>query len=533
MTAPRQLVLVLGDQLSHDNPALAGLDAAQDAVLMIEAPGEATRVWSHQARIAIFLAAMRHHAQVLRGRGLTVHYIRWDAPGQPPGLAARFARALADLRPQVVKALEPGEWGIEQDLQRTAAQAGIPLRWLDDPHFLCSRADFQRWAARKTELRMEFFYRWMRQRERVLMTPDGGPAGGRWNFDADNRSGYPKTGPGDIPAPARFEPDALTREVIQEVRQHFGHHPGTLDHFAWPVTREQALQALQRFIDARLVHFGTWQDAMWSDTPFGWHALLSSSINLHLLHPREVIAAAEAAWRDGRAALPDVEGFIRQILGWREFIRGVYWRDMPGMAQANHLQADEPLPGWWWTADTPMACLRDAIGQTLRHGYAHHIQRLMVTGLFALLARLRPDEVAAWYLAVYVDAVEWVELPNVAGMTLYANGGRFTSKPYAASGAYIQRMSNHCQGCRYKPAVKTGPQACPFTTLYWAFLGRHEAEFAAHPRTALMVKNLQRLGADERQAIRDWAEVVLDEHVRSRAAAPAQAAAAGQPGGNG
>lgn len=274
--AVRQLVLILGDQLSHDSPALAGLDAAQDAVLMIEAPGEAKRVWSHPARIAIFLAAMRHHAQALRQRGLTVHYIRWDAPGQPPGLAERFARALADLRPQVVKALEPGEWGIEQELQRAAAQAGIPLRWLDDPHFLCSRADFQRWAARKTELRMEFFYRWMRQRERVLMAPDGGPAGGRWNFDADNRSGYPKTGPGEIPPPARFAPDALTREVIDEVRQHFGHHPGTLDTFAWPVTREQALQALQRFIDTRLVHFGTWQDAMWSDTPFGWHALLSS-----------------------------------------------------------------------------------------------------------------------------------------------------------------------------------------------------------------------------------------------------------------
>jgi deoxyribodipyrimidine photolyase-related protein len=232
-----------------------------------------------------------------------------------------------------------------------------------------------------------------------------------------------------------------------------------------------------------------------------------------------VIGAVERAWRAQPAAerdadraplsLATVEGFVRQVLGWREFVRGVYWLDMPGMADANHFGAVRPLPAWWWSADTRMACMRETIGQTMREGYAHHIQRLMVTGNFALLAGLAPREVAAWYLAVYVDAVEWVELPNVAGMALYANGGRFTTQPYAASGAYVKRMSDHCRGCAYSPEVRTGPRACPMTTLYWRFLDAHEAELAANPRTALMARNVARLSADERDAIRDWGERLL------------------------
>jgi deoxyribodipyrimidine photolyase-related protein len=254
---------------------------------------------------------------------------------------------------------------------------------------------------------------------------------------------------------------------------------------------------------------------MWDHTPFGWHSLLSTSLNLHMLDPREVIAAAEEAYRRGQAPLAAVEGFIRQILGWREFIRGVYWLDMPGLACANHYGHRRALPGWFWTGDTRMACARDAIGQTLKYGYAHHIQRLMVTGLFALLAEIEPREVAAWYLAVYVDAVEWVELPNVAGMALFANGGGFTSKPYVASGAYIDRMSNHCGGCSYAPDRKTaasrGKPLCPYTVLYWNFLDRHEAELASNPRTTLMAKNVARLDGDERLRIRDAAARVLEQ----------------------
>ena len=513
----RTLLLVLGDQLSHRSPALLGLDAAQDAVLMIEAPGEATHVWSHKARIALFLTAMRHFRDELRANGFTVHYIALNDSARPT-LAQRLAEQLRQHRPAELRLLEAGEWRLRQAIAEVAGDAEVPLRTHDDTHFMCSRAEFARWAAKYgkapgASLRMEFFYREMRRQHQVLLDDAGDPEGGQWNFDADNRKGYPKTGPGPIAAPESFAPDVTTREVLAEVEQRFGDHPGSLAHFAWPVTRAQALVALRTFVTTRLAHFGDHQDAMWTATPFGWHSLLSTSLNLHLLDPREVITAAQAAYRQGAAPLAGVEGFIRQVLGWREFIRGVYWLDMPGLAEANHLNHTRALPRWYWTGDTHMACARDAIAQTLQYGYAHHIQRLMVTGLFALLAEVDPKQVAAWYLAVYVDAVEWAELPNVAGMALYANGGRFTSKPYVASGAYIQRMSNHCGGCRYAPAArdaaKAGKPTCPFTLLYWNFLFEHEATLAANPRTALMAKNAARFGAEERANLKIEAQALL------------------------
>lgn len=505
----RHLILLLGDQLSVDSPALADFDPAQDAVLMIEAAGEATAVWSHKARISLFLSAMRHFAQQLAARGWPLDYVRLDAE-QPAGFADRLMLALARHQPQALKLLEAGEWRMQQLIDGVCRQAGVPLLWVDDTHFLCSRESFARWARGKRELRMEFFYREMRRQHAVLM--DGvEPVGGQWNFDADNRSPYPKKGgPGAIPAPAGFEPDAITREVFALVGQRFPDHPGSLAQFRWPVTREQALEALAVFIGQRLPNFGKYQDAMWTDTPTGWHSLLSAALNLHLLDPREVIAAAEDAWRKGRVPLEAAEGFIRQILGWREFIRGVYWLDMPAMRDANHYAHTRDLPRWFWTGDTQMACMRDSLKQTLELGYAHHIQRLMVTGNFALLAELSPQQVGDWYLAIYVDAIEWVELPNTAGMALHACGPRFTSKPYIASGAYIQRQSNYCGGCRYRPGERSGEDACPFTTLYWHFIDRHHDALAASPRTALMAKNLQKIGEPERAAIRQRAVEMLE-----------------------
>lgn len=515
-TPVRRLVLVLGDQLWMGNPALDGFDPALDRVLLIEAPGEADLVWSHKARIALFLSAMRHFSARLRALGWPVIHVGLDDAGEQAAgrhrLDQRLAAQLQVLQPQALHVCEAGEWRLEKAIEASAAQAGVPLHWHADTHFLCSRERFAGWARGRREWRMEHFYRQMRREHRVLMDGDE-PLGGAWNFDADNRKAYPKSGPGWVPPPARFEPDETTREVLQLVERQFPGHPGSLADFAWPVTREQGLQALSHFIDERLIGFGPYQDAMWSATPFGWHSLLSVALNLHLIHPREVIDAVEAAHRErGPQALPlaSVEGFVRQVLGWREFIRGVYWQQMPGLREANHYGHLRPLPAWYWTGQTHMACLRDAIGQTLRHGYAHHIQRLMLTGQFALLAQVDPRPVADWYLAVYVDAIEWVELPNVAGMALYADGGRFTSKPYVASGQYIDRMSNHCQGCRYRPAQRIGAQACPFTTLYWAFLDRHETALAANPRTALMVRNLQRLAPEERQALRQQAADTLE-----------------------
>lgn len=505
----RHVVLVLGDQLSFTSPALEGFDPAQDSVLMIEAPGEATAVWSHKARIAIFLSAMRHFMNRVADHGWPIDYVRLDDPDEPT-FGSRLRAALRRLRPQVLRMVEAGEWRMQHEISAACKDEGVTLQVLDDTHFMCSRREFENWASGKKELRLEFFYRVMRRQFTVLM--DGNePLGGQWNFDADNRSAYPKrTGPGMIPEPAGFEPDDVTREVMSLVEKHFPDHPGVLDNFQWPVSREQALEAMQRFIDQRLVKFGTYQDAMWTNTPVGWHSLLSAALNLHLLDPREVISAAEVAYRKGHVPLEAAEGFIRQILGWREFIRGVYWLDMPGMKDANHFGHQRDIPSWFWTGDTKMACMRDSLKQTLELGYAHHIQRLMVIGNFATLAELSPQQVSDWFLAIYVDAVEWVELPNTVGMALHACGSRFTSKPYVASGAYIGRQSNYCSGCRYDPATRTGENACPYTTLYWNFIERHENTLASNPRTALMAKNLHKLSTDERSGIEQRAAEMLE-----------------------
>ena len=495
----RHLVLVLGDQLSFSSPALQDFDPAQDRVLMIEAAGEGNLVWSHKARITLFLSAMRHFANAVFGRGWQLDYVKLEDQGGPT-FAERLQSALARLKPVSLTLAEPGEFRMQELIRSCCAEAGVALRMMDDTHFMCSRAEFTAWARGKKELRLEFFYRVMRKKFSVLMN-GGEPVGGNWNFDAENRSAYPKrgkqVGPGAIVPPAGFAPDAITLEVMALVEHYFPDHPGELKDFMWPVTREQALHALTTFIETRLPLFGLYQDAMWTDTPFGWHSLLSVALNLHLLDPREVVQQAEAAYRAGRAPLESAEGFIRQVLGWREFIRGMYWLDMPAMKEANHYQHQRTLPSWFWDGQTHMACLRDSLQQTLRYGYAHHIQRLMVMGNFALLAELSPQQVADWYLAIYVDAVEWVELPNTAGMSLHACGSRFTSKPYVSSGAYINRQSNYCGQCRYDPAQRSGEKACPFTTLYWHFIARHANELLANPRTALMAKNLDKIDKTE------------------------------------
>ncbi len=504
----RHLVLILGDQLDPDAPGLTGFDPARDTVLMVETAAEAALVWSHKARIALFLAAMRHYRDELVGRGIPVDYCTLEASAGR-SIAAVLAARVAKSKPERVVVCEPGEYRLLAELQDTCAAAAVALEVRPDTHFMVSREEFARWAGAKKTLLMEMFYRQVRKRTGVLMA-DGEPEGGTWNFDADNRGAFPKSGPGAVPPPARFAPDALTRQVLAEVAQRFAGHPGELAQFAWPVTRAQALEALETFVSTRLTGFGRFQDAMWTGTPFGWHALISAALNLKLLNPREVIARALEAYRRDKLPLAAVEGFIRQVLGWREFIRGVYWLDMPLLGEANHYDHQRPLPAWYWTGATHMNCMREAIGQTLQYGYAHHIQRLMVTGNFALLAGISPQAVHRWYLAVYVDAVEWAELPNTAGMALYANGGRFTSKPYVASGAYVKRMSNYCAGCRYRPEVRHGPQACPMTTLYWNFLDQHEQEMKGNMRTALMAKNLQRLSADERASIRQHAAHLLE-----------------------
>ncbi|MBL8535511.1 MAG: cryptochrome/photolyase family protein [Betaproteobacteria bacterium] len=500
--------LVLGNQLTLRNPALPVAGAGGATVLMIEAPGESTHVWSHKARIAVFLAAMRHFHRLLAGEGLLVEYVRLD-DDDAPEFQVRLENALRRLGARTLTVAEPGDHRVAEHIRAACERLRVLLRVQPDTHFIVSTEEFRAWAGGRATLRMEHFYRYVRRRTGILMNGSE-PEGGVWNLDGENRRGFGRQGPGLVPAPPGFVPDALTAEVLDLVSERFADHPGDLATFGWPVTREQALVALKSFVDDRLAGFGPFQDAMWSRQPHLWHSLLSCALNLELLDPREVIDAALEAYRRHRLPLASVEGFVRQILGWREFVRGVYWLDMPGLARANHYGHDRPLPGWFWTGQTGMNCLREAIGQTLSLGYAHHIQRLMVIGNFALLAGLRPGEVSDWFLAVYVDAVEWVELPNTAGMALYANGGRFTSKPYVASGAYIQRMSDYCGGCRYDPASRSGAKACPVTLLYWAFIDRHESSLSSNPRTTLMARSVARLESGERRTLRQEAQRVLD-----------------------
>jgi deoxyribodipyrimidine photolyase-related protein len=498
----RDLVIVLGDQLDLDAAAFDGFDAAQDAVWMAEVVEESTHVWSSQPRIAIFLAAMRHFAQALRDAGRPLHYQRLDDVGAHATLPSALQAAVKTLKPKTLVMTAPGDARVLASLRAVAQANGLMLDIREDTHFFNPVRNFVAHAKGRKQLRMEFFYREMRREHRVLMDGDE-PAGGQWNFDADNREAFGKGGPTGVPERARFEPDTITREVIALVRQRFAKHPGALDSFAWAVTREHALIALQRFIDERLAHFGRWQDALWPKQPWLWHSHLSAALNLKLLTAREVVRAAEAAYRAGRVPLPSAEGFIRQILGWREYVRGIYWTQMPAYIDRNALDAQQALPAFYWDAKTEMACLADAIGQTLEHGYAHHIQRLMVTGLYALLVGVHPQRVHEWYLAVYVDAVEWVELPNTLGMSQAGDGGLMASKPYIASGKYIERQSGGslCAQCKYQPGERTGERACPFTTLYWDFLARHEAMLAKNPRTVMQVKNLARVSADERRHI--------------------------------
>nr|WP_017942401.1 cryptochrome/photolyase family protein [Thioalkalivibrio sp. ALE6] len=508
----RTLLLVLGDQLAPDHPGLKALDPDQDAAWMAEVADESRYVPSHVARTTLFLSAMRHFAARRRDEGLTVHYRRLgEHPEQTLGEA--LLADLDRLRPRQVRVLQPGEHRVLKQLGQACNKRGIPLEILDDPHFLVPPEAFRRWARGRKQLRMETFYREQRKALDVLMN-DGEPAGGQWNFDADNRGHFGRDGPGWLPEPAAFPPDALTRECREDIAQHLPDLPGQADDFDWPVTPQQAQQALDDFIQHRLPAFGTYQDAMWTDQPWLYHARLSAALNLHLIHPRTVIDAAEQAWRDGHAPLHAVEGFIRQILGWREYVRGLYFHFGEAWHDWNALEADQPLPALYWDADTSMQCLQQAVGQTLKLGYAHHIQRLMVTGLFAQLLGVRPAEIHAWYLGIYVDAVEWVELPNVIGMSQYADNGRMASKPYVATGRYIQRMSNYCAHCPFDPGEALGAKACPFTTLYWDFLDRHRKRFARHPRTALQWKHVAKMDPERLQAIRDQAS-----HIRRTLAA--------------
>lgn len=502
-----RLRLVMGDQLSPAISSLAGCDPARDVVLMVEVAQEARAAPNHVQKLVLIWSAMRRFADQLRQSGLTVDYVRLEDPDNRGDFLGELERAVARHAPESIRVTRPGAWRVFERLRDAGPQLGAPVEILEDDRFLTTPAEFSAWAAGRRQWRMEYFYRELRRRTGLLMR-NGEPVGGTWNLDADNRKPLPRglTPPRRL----RFPPDAATREVMAMVARRFPDHFGDLDGFDWAVSREDALAALAHFIAIGLPRFGDHQDAMARDEPFLFHGLISPYLNLGLLDPREVCAAAQAAYQAGEAPLNAVEGFIRQVLGWREYVRGVYWALMPDYARTNALGAQRPLPDFYWTGQTDLNCIRATVSDVRRHGYAHHIQRLMVTGNFALLAGVAPAELEAWYLGVFVDAFEWVELPNVHGMALFADGGRLGSKPYAASGAYINKMSDYCRGCRFDPAKRSGPDACPFNYLYWDFLARNRPALAGNPRLAMPYRTLDGFPTERRDQITRDANQFLD-----------------------
>ena len=512
----RNLIVILGDQLNLDASAFDGFDPALDLIWMAEVEEESTHVWSSKPRIAVFLAAMRHFRAKLETRQWPCAYRVLEDPENRGALAAELDLAIQRHSPAQLIMTAPGDWRVLQAIRQVAQQHHVPLDVRDDRSFFSTVREFASFAAGRAQPRMEYWYRALRKQHNILMD-EGHPVGGRWNFDTENRRSFGKEGPKAAVKPISFTPDPTTQRVLQLVEERFRDHPGSLGGFGWPVTTEDAHAALWDFLDHRLTLFGPYEDAMWLSEPWLFHSQLSMAMNLKLISAHTVVRAVEDRYRAGTIPLASAEGFIRQVLGWREYVRGIYWTRMPAYRDLNALEAPFELPAFFWTAHTSMQCLRECLGQSLALGYAHHIQRLMVIGLYALLFGVRPRAVHEWFLAVYVDAVEWVELPNTLGMALFADGGYMASKPYVASGQYIHRMSNYCHQCPYDPAQRLGEKACPFTTLYWDFLIRHRDRLKRNPRMVMQYRHLEAIDSALQEKIVEAADqhrthILADHH---------------------
>ncbi|WP_371193101.1 cryptochrome/photolyase family protein [Glaciecola sp. SC05] len=502
-----RLCLILGDQLSLNMSSLQALDKGKDIVLMAEVKEEATYVKHHKKKIAFIFSAMRHFAVALKEAGYQLQYTQYDDPNNHDSLYAHVEHAVKEHKITQVVVAQAGEYRLHENMSSWADKLNVELEITEDNRFLAPLSFFSDWAEGRKQLRMEFFYREMRRAHRVLMEGKE-PTGGKWNYDSQNREKAPKDL--NIPKPTSFAPDNITKEVIALVEDTFADHFGDIGNFHYAVTREQAQQVLAEFIEHRLENFGQYQDAMVEGEPWMYHSHVSFYINTGSLSAQECVDAAEQAYISGQAPLNSVEGFIRQIIGWREYIRGFYWHLMPDYKQKNHLHAKRDLPDLYWGGKTKMNCLQQCVKETKENAYAHHIQRLMVLGNFALLAGLDPEQVNEWYLIVYADAYEWVELPNVSGMILFTDGGMLASKPYAASGAYINKMSNYCQNCAYSVKEKVGHQACPFNYLYWDFLIRHKGILQKNPRMAMIYRTLEKMDAKRVEHIEQDAKLFFE-----------------------
>lgn len=496
------LVLVLGDQLSEGLSALREADKTTDIVVMAEVTGEAEYVPHHPKKIAFLFAAMRKFAVRLEADGWRVAYTRLDDSDNAGSISGELLRRAEDFGATGVITTEAGEWRVSKALE----DLPLTVQTLQDDRFLATHAEFEGWADGRKALRMEYFYRDMRRKTGLMMDGDK-PAGGQWNFDHDNRK--PAPGTVDYSGPMRFQTDDTVREVIDLVRERFAKNFGTLDDFWFATDQGQARQHLAHWIKGGLPKFGDFQDAMMGDERFLYHAIVGLYINAGLLDPMEVCEEVEQAWKNGDAPINAAEGFIRQIIGWREYVRGIYFLEGPDYTSRNALDHTRDLPAMYWGEKTWMRCMDKAVEQTREEAYAHHIQRLMVTGNFALLIGVAPSQIHEWYLAVYADAFEWVEAPNVIGMSQFADGGIIASKPYISSGNYIDKMSDYCKGCSYKVKDKTGPDACPFNLMYWHFLDRHRERFKNNHRMGNMYRVWDRMDEAKRETVLKEADAFL------------------------
>lgn len=511
----RNLILVLGDQLDAKSQAFADFDAAEDAVWMAETEEETTHVWCHKLRIAYFLSAMRHFRDELLASDKTVHYhelAKTPAKDKGTNFAQILSRDVARLKPERLVVVEPGDFRVKQMLEDCSEELGLPLEVRADDHFYCTAEDFASYAKGRKSLLLEFFYRELRKKHDVLMDGDQ-PVGGQWNFDHDNRESFGKKGPTSLPKQRAFKHDDVTEQVIDLVQNRFADHPGSLEHFSLPVNRKQSVAFLKHFVKNILPNFGKWEDAMWTDEAFLFHSRLSAPLNLKLLSPKECVDAAVDAYHKGDAPLNSVEGFVRQILGWREFVRGLYWLKMPEYSELNHFQHELPVPSFFWDGDTKMNCVKHSMKNVIDHGYSHHIQRLMVLGNFAQLWGVHPYQFHEWHMAMYVDAIDWVSLPNTLGMSQYGDGGIVGTKPYCSSGNYINKMSNFCGDCEFNYKKRVGDDACPFTTLYWEFMDRHYDQLKTNARMKFPIKNLEKMRQKhgELEGIRERADELRDQ----------------------
>lgn len=508
MTMNKSIRLILGDQLSFNISSLVGCDKENDLVFMCEVWEEATYVKHHKKKIAFLFSAMRHFADELRSQGYQVRYTTLDDPMNAGSFHGEVKGAIASFKPDSVIVTAPAEYRVLEDMRHWHQSLSIDIDIRPDNRFLCTPEEFAEWASGRKTLRMEFFYREMRKKYNILMSGQS-PEGGEWNYDIHNRNPC-KQNSLFIPQPKTFEQDQITRDVIKLVTEKFPDHFGDLEPFYFAVTRRDALIVLDYFIRERLPLFGEFQDVMIEGQPWMYHAHISFYLNCGLLDPLEVVQRAEQAYRARQAPLNAVEGFIRQIIGWREYIRGIYWLRMPDYKQENFLNATRNLPEFYWTGKTEMNCMKQCITETRQNAYAHHIQRLMVLGNFALLAGIDPEQVNEWYLIVYADAYEWVELPNVSGMILFADGGYLASKPYAASGAYINKMSDYCKNCRFDVNEKSGPNACPFNYLYWNFMIENKDKLERNPRLGLTYASLKNMRQDKISQIVSDSRIFLE-----------------------